>query len=242
MRKTLLATATAISLMIATPTAKAQFAVFDAANFAQNVEQVFQAIEQGIQTLRQIELAVQSVTGTDLSLTAELTEQLIGVQTVLNNGAALVFQEAESLEQFRDLFPEGFEALDALEDVVLTLQQQNSRLLNASQQAVQLQSVSAESIQDIIASVSETLGVSEAAVGQTQAIQAGNQLQGQIVTTLVEIQSAQLAAQRLQALEAANRVSERQAAEDITQRLADGEDNANQRLGGVLPNGWPATP
>ncbi len=242
MKKTLLATVVAIGLMIATPTAKAQFAVFDAANFAQNIQQVFQAIEQGIRTLRQIELAVQSVTGTDLSLTAELTEQLVGVQTVLNNGAALVFQEAESLEQFRELFPEGFEALDALEDVVLALQQQNNRLLSASQQAVQLQSVSAESIQETIASVEATLGVSEAAVGQTQAIQAGNQLQGQIVTTLVEIQGAQLAAQRLQALEAANRASERQAAEDITRRLADGEDNANQRFGGVLPNGWPATP
>ena len=79
---------------------------------------------------------------------------------------------------------------------------------------------------------------SEAAVGQTAAIQSGNQLQGQIVTTLVEIQGAQLAAQRLQALEAANRASERQAAEDTVRRLADGEENANLRFPGVVPNGW----
>ena len=125
-----------------------------------------------------------------------------------------MFQEAESLEQYRELFPEGFEALDTLEDVVDTLQRQNSQLLSASQQAVQLQSVSAEAIQATIASVEAALGESEAAVGQTAAIQSGNQLQGQIVTTLVEIQGAQLAAQRLQALEAANRASERQAAED----------------------------
>ena len=96
MRKTLLATVAALSLLIATPSAEAQLAVIDPANLAQNVQQVFQAIEEGIRTLRQIELAVQTVTGIDLSLTAALTEQLVGVQTVLNNGAALVFQEAES--------------------------------------------------------------------------------------------------------------------------------------------------
>jgi P-type conjugative transfer protein TrbJ len=237
-RKTLLATAAALSLLVATPTTNAQFAVIDPANLVQNVQQVFQAIEEGIRTLRQIELAVQTVTGIDLSLTAALTEQLVGVQTVLNNGAALVFQEAESLEQYRELFPEGFEALDTLEDVVDTLQRQNSQLLSASEQAVQLQSVSAEAIQATIASVEAALGESEAAVGQTAAIQSGNQLQGQIVTTLVEIQGAQLAAQRLQALEAANRASERQAAEDTVRRLADGEENANLRFPGVVPNGW----
>ena len=84
MRKTLLATVAALSLLSAAPTANAQFAVIDPANLVQNVQQVFQAIEEGIRTLRQIELAVQTVTGIDLSLTAALTEQLVGVQTVLN--------------------------------------------------------------------------------------------------------------------------------------------------------------
>ena len=237
MRRTLLATATAISLLVATPT-KAQIAVIDPANLAQNIQQVFQAIEEGIRTLRQIELAVQTVTGIDLSLTAALTERLVGVQTVLNEGGSLVFEEVGALEQFRDLFPEGFEAFDTLEDVVITLQNQNSNLLAASQQAVRFQSVSAEDIQETIASIESALGESETAVGQTAAIQAGNQLQGEIVTTLVGIQSAQLTAYRLDALEAANRASERQAAEERVQRLADGEENANQRFPGVVPNGW----
>ena len=238
MRRTLLATAAAISLLLATLTADAQIAVIDPANLAQNIQQVFQAIEEGIRTLRQIELAVQTVTGIDLSLMAALTERLVGVQTVLNTGGALVFEEVESLEQFRELFPEGFEALDTLEDVVITLQTQNSRLLAASQQAVRFQSVSAEDIQQTIASIEAALGESEAAVGQTAAIQAGNQLQGEIVTTLVGIQSAQLTAYRLDALEAANRASERQAAEETVRRLADGEENANQQFPGVVPNGW----
>ena len=43
MRKTLLATAAALSLLVATPTANAQFAVIDPANLVQNVQQVFQA-------------------------------------------------------------------------------------------------------------------------------------------------------------------------------------------------------
>ena len=242
MRRTLLATVAAISLMTATPRVDAQLTMIDPANLAQNIQQVFQAIEQGLRTLRQIELAVQTVTGTDLSLTAGLRQQLIGVQTVLNNGGALVFQEVRSLEQFRELYPEGFEALDTLEDVVLTLRQQNSRLIGASRQAGQFQSVSAEAIEDILANVEASLGVSETAVGQTQALQASNQLQGQIVAMLGQIQGAQLTAQRLDALEAANRPSERQAAEDIARRLSDGEEFANRRFPGVVPNGWTTTP
>ena len=48
----------------------------------------------------------------------------------------------------------------------------------------------------------------EAAVGQTAAIQAGNQLQGEIVTTLIGIQSAPLTAYHLDALEATNRATQ----------------------------------
>lgn len=78
MRKTLLATVAAISLIVAMPATKAQFAVIDPANLVQNIQQVFQAIEEGIRTLRQIELAVQTVTGTDFAITPQLRAQIQG--------------------------------------------------------------------------------------------------------------------------------------------------------------------
>ena len=36
----------------------------------------------------------------------------------------------------------------------------------------------------------------------------------------------------------ASATPERQAAEDTVRRLADGEEKANQRFQGVVPNGW----
>jgi len=238
MRNALMAGVAAMSLLVATPTAKAQFAVIDPANLVQNIQQVFAAIEEGIRTLRQIEVAIQTVTGTDFSISTQLTGQLRGVQGVLNNGASLVFEQTEALEQFRDEFPEAFEAIDTLENVVAVLQGQNRRILNASQQAVQTQSVSAEAIDETLRNVEDALLESEAAIGQTSAIQAGNQLQGQIVTTLIEIKSAQLAAQRLDALESARRASHQEAAEDARERFHNAQD-VDLEGQGYVPQGWP---
>ena len=136
-RQTLLAGAAAISLIIAMPSAKAQLPVIDPANLAQNILQVIEAVENGIRVLRQIELATQTVTGTDFSITPQLRAQLRSVQAVLNNGASLVFEQTAALEQFRGEFPETFEAIDTLENVVAILRGQNQRILNASGQAVQ---------------------------------------------------------------------------------------------------------
>jgi P-type conjugative transfer protein TrbJ len=239
MRKTLLATVTAISLIVTMPTARAQFTVIDPANLVQNIQQVFQAIEEGIRTLRQIELAVQTVTGTDFAITPQLREQIQGVQTALNNGAAVVFEQTESLEQFRDRFPETFEAIDTLENLVVALQGQNRQLLNASQQAVQTQSVSAEAIEDILANVEASLGESVVAVGQTQAIQVGNQLQGQVVAMLAQIQASQLAAQRIDSLEAARRASQEEAAREYRERFHNAGE-IDYGGAGYVPEGWPA--
>ena len=238
LRKSLLTSVAAFGLLVATPSAKAQFAVLDPANLVQNIQQVFAAIEEGIRTLRQIELAIQTVTGTDFSISAQLTDQLRGVQGVLDNGASLVFEQTESLEQFRDDFPEAFEAIDTLENVVAVLQGQNRRILNASQQAVQTQSVSAEAIEDTLRNVEDTLLESETAVGQTSAIQAGNQLQGQIVAMLGQIQASQIAAQRLNALEAARQASREEAAEEARERFHNAQD-VDLEGQGYVPQGWP---
>jgi len=237
MRKTLLATVAAISLIVAMPIANAQFAVIDPANLVQNIQQVFQAIEEGIRTLRQIELAVQTVTGTDFAITPQLRDQIQDVQTVLNNGAAVVFEQTESLEQFRDLFPETFEAIDTLENLVVALQGQNRQLLNASQQAVQTQSVSAAAIENILANVETSLGESVVAVGQTQAIQVGNQLQGQVVAMLAQIQASQLAAQRVSSLESARRASQEEAAREYRERFHNAGE-IDYGGAGYVPGGW----
>ena len=133
MRKTLLATVAAVGLLTATPTADAQLAVIDPANLAQNILQVFEAIEEGIRTLRQIELAVQAVTGTDFTLSPQIQAALGDVTRVLNSEVVgIVFEELEALEQFRDVYPEVFDAIDSFEDLVGLVQQQSNNLISAS--------------------------------------------------------------------------------------------------------------
>jgi conjugal transfer/entry exclusion protein len=109
MRKTLLATVAAVRLLTATPTAEAQFVVIDPANLAQNILQVFEAIEEGIRTLRQIELALQAVTGTDFSISPQIQGALGEVTRFLNSEVVgIVFEELEALEAFREIYPEVF--------------------------------------------------------------------------------------------------------------------------------------
>ena len=210
--------------------------MIDPANLAQNVLQVFEAIEEGLRTLEQIELAVRATTGIDFGLTAQLEGQLNRVSATLNTGASILFEQTESLEQFRDEFPEVFEQIDTLENIVGIIQGQNRRILGASEQAIQGQSVSAEEIENVQANVRDALAESGLAQGQTAAIQAGNELQGQIIAMLVQIQSTQLTAQRLQALQAGAEASEKEAAQEFRNRFHD--QDFEEQNPGYTPSGW----
>jgi conjugal transfer/entry exclusion protein len=117
MRKNLLAATALAGVLFATP-APAQFAVIDVANLQQNVQQTLQQVVELIRLLTQIELLVQQVTGTDFSITAPLRDSLLDVQRVLGEGTAIVFRETESLEQFRDLFPEAFDTFEISHRIV----------------------------------------------------------------------------------------------------------------------------
>ena len=235
MRKKLLAATALAGTLLATP-ALAQFAVIDVANLQQNVQQTLQQITELIRLLRQIELLTQQVAGTDFSLSPNLIGSLQDVQRVLDAGTAIVFQEADSLEQFEALFPEVFAAIDTLQGIVDVVRGQTQQILNASQQAVQSQSASAEAIQDIIANVEGSLAESNAAAGQTHAIQVSNEISAQIATILAQIQGSQLAAQRLQALDLANQASTAEAADEARARFH--EDDAFVGAGGHTPPGW----
>lgn len=237
MRSKLLATTALAGMLLATPAAKAQFAVFDAANFQQNVQQTIQQVTELIRLLTQIELLIQQVTGTDFTLTGQLNDSLRDVQRVLGEGTAVVFRETESLEQFRELFPEAFEAIDTLENVVAVVRGQTQQLLNASRQAVQTQSLSAEALEDVIGNVEDSLAESQGAVGQTEAIQVSNQISGQIATILAQIQGSQLAAQRLQALELAHEASTAEAADEARERFHEDDAFIGQDQG-ITPDGW----
>ena len=143
----------------------------DPANLVQNIQQVFQAIEEGIRTLRQIELAVQAVTGTDFSISPQIQAALGDVTRVLNSEVVgIVFQELEALEQFREVYPEVFDAIDSFEDLVTLVQQQSNNLLSASRVAVATQSGSVEAIEAILNDVETSLAESTIAGGQTEAI------------------------------------------------------------------------
>ncbi len=235
MRSKLLAATALVGSLMITPAA-AQFAVIDVANLQQNVQQTLQQVTELIRLLTQIELLTQQVTGTDFSLSPELVGSLQDVQRVLGAGTTIVFQEAESLEQFQTLFPEVFAAVDTLQGIIDVVRGQTQQILDASQQAVQSQSVSAEAIQDIIANVQGSLAESSAAGGQTHAIQVSNEISGQIATILAQIQGSQLAAQRLQALDLAHKASTEDAADEARARFH--ADDAFIGAGGHLPPGW----
>ena len=143
-----------------------------------------------IRLLTQIELLIQQVTGTDFTVTGELNAALGDVQRVLDEGTAFLFQEAQSLEQFRGLYPDVFGAIETLEGLTTVIRGQTQQLLDASRRAVQTQSLSVEAINGILTNVEASLAQSQAAVGQTQAVQVGNQLAGQIAAILTQIQGS----------------------------------------------------
>lgn len=241
MRKFLMASTSALSLFIADINPSHAFLgsgiVLDPSNLAQNIEQVLQAIEQGLRTLEQIELANRSVIGTDFTLSPEMQQNLAGVQNVLRQDNIL-FDQIDLLDELGIISPGTFAVLDDIEQVSAILQQQNAQILGASGQLLHSKAVSAATITDVMDNVASLLGQSSRAQGETQALQLGNELDAQTIGLLAQMHANQLASQQLQAQQAGQTAAEIEASRDLVNRMRDTQTYGNQQFPGVVPGGF----
>lgn len=197
--------------------ARAQMAVIDPTNLAQNLLQATRALEQINNQIRQIEQATQMLRQNPLQLSPELTQSISEARELFDTAQGIAFEVNQVGENLRTLYPETWEDFD-LEGVLQQSERWEQESRDSLQRAMEAEARAARSIEQTQGRIDRVLSSSSSAEGQTGAIQAGNQLLGIQASQLAEIQALLIAQGRALQTERMERIAREERAREVQRR------------------------
>ncbi len=207
----------AIVAMTPMAPARAQMAVIDPTNLAQNLLQATRALEQINNQIRQIEQATQMLRQNPLQLSPELTQSISEARELFNTAQGIAFEVNQVGENLRTLYPETWEDFD-LEGVLQQSERWEQESRDSLQRAMEAEARAARSIEGSRNRIDRALQSSSSAEGQTGAIQASNQLLGVTASQLAEIHALLIAQGRALETERMERLAREERAREIQRR------------------------
>lgn len=208
MKKTLLPLCVATALC--TGNARAQMAVFDPANFQQNLLTAARTLEQINNQVRQLQNEAQmlanqdrNLTGLDFSALPELRAALDDSRRLLDEAQGLSFDVEQARSTFGRLYPDGYGAGITTDQMARDAQARWTQAREALRTAVQLQAQVVRQVATDETTLSDLVDRSQSAAGALQAAQATNQLLALQSTQLMQGQQLQAVQGRAVALEQA---------------------------------------
>ncbi len=216
--KSLSAGAVALALAL-TPSApaRAQMAVIDPTNLAQNLLQATRALEQINNQIRQIEQATAMLRQNPLQLSPELSQSVSEARALFDGAQGIAFQVEELGGNLSALYPETWEDFD-LEGVLAQSRRWEAESRASLERAMAAEARAAQSIAATRGRIDSALQSSGGAEGQTGAIQAGNQLLGIQASQLAEIHALLIAQGRALETERMERLAREDRAREIQRR------------------------
>lgn len=236
MKKTLLSLVIAGALSVGP--AQAQFAVFDVANFEQNLLTAARTLEQINNQVRQLQNQAQilanqarNLQSLDFSALGELRAALADSQRLIDQARGLAFEVSRMDEQFRQLYPEQYTAAISKEALASDARERWRNSLEALRTATQLQAQAVENFGIDEQVLGDLVARSQSASGQLQAVQATNQLLALQARQSIQAQQLQLAQDRATALEQARGLAVHAQARELRRRfVGDGVPYTPQRV------------
>lgn len=212
----MLGLAAVVAVMPMAP-ARAQMAVIDPTNLAQNLLQATRALEQINNQIRQIEQATQMLRQNPLQLSPELTQSISEARELFDTAQGIAFEVNQVGENLRTLYPETWEDFD-LEGVLQQSERWEQESRDSLQRAMEAEARAARSIEGSRNRIDRALQSSSSAEGQTGAIQASNQLLGVTASQLAEIHALLIAQGRALETERMERLAREERAREIQRR------------------------
>ena len=197
--------------------ARAQMAVIDPTNLAQNLLQATRALEQINNQIRQIEQATAMLRANPLQLSPELSQSVTEARALFDSARGIAFQIEGLGENIRALYPETWEDFD-LEGVLAQSRQWEAESRASLERAMAAEARAAQSIAATRGRIDRALQSSTGAEGQTGAIQASNQLLGIQASQLAEIHALLIAQGRALETERMERLAREDRAREIQRR------------------------
>jgi P-type conjugative transfer protein TrbJ len=210
-RAAALAGVAALSLLILSPVpAAAQWAVFDANNFAQNLliaARELKQIDNEITSLQnQSQMLINqahNLANLPYSSLTQLTASLQRTQTLLGQAQGLTYNVGAIQTQFGSVYPSGYTGTGSSAQMLANAQARWLNALSGFQDALKTQATVVGNLPTVKTQGSALVTSSQGAAGALQASQAGNQMLALISQQLGDITALLAAEGRAQSLEGA---------------------------------------
>ena len=188
--------------------ATAQWAVFDGANYVQNVIEAARALQQinnQIQSL-QNEATMLANMGKNLkslnvSSLSSIVSDLTQISTLMNKAQGISFNVGASQAAFAQTYPQNYAASTTSGTLAADAQKRWQDAMAAFRQTLTVQSQVAQNVQSDTTTLTELVTASQGAVGSLQVSQATNQLLALSIKQQLQIQNLMAAQYRANTLE-----------------------------------------
>lgn len=225
MKKTGLAVVTALLLSVSS-TSFAQWAVFDAANYSQNLltaARELQQIDNQIQQLQNEATMLvnqgRNLTSLNFNSLSQLLSTLATTNQLISQAQGLTFNVAQSQATFNRLYPSSYGAGTSNAQMVQDAQTRWQTSVQALQTSTQMQSQAAQNLLSDQGVLTSLVTKSQGAVGALQASQATNQLLALIARQAMQSQQLTVSQQRATALDQARAAADEAQAQQVRTRF-----------------------
>jgi P-type conjugative transfer protein TrbJ len=153
-------------------------------------------VETVVNTVRQLEYSARMLSGLSMNSTGDVIAGMQQVRAILGTLNPAIESINSSDDLFRRCFPEEYERGISQHDLARKTQDWRRMSEGAMQESWRVQAAAVAEQQAAARRVGDLVAASQAAPGQTAAIQAGNQLLANLIGQIANMQSATLAHQR----------------------------------------------
>lgn len=226
MSKRLVVAASLAFALLASLPAQAQVAVFDPANYGQNLLTAVRTLEQVNQQVRQLQNEAQMLTNQarhlqrlDFDALDRLRDTLAQTEQLLAQAKGVAFEVSQAQRQFARLYPDHYGSAATRRQLDADARERWSNSLEALRTAVELQAQLAETFGDDEAVLADLVRQSQSAAGALQAAQATNQLLALQAKQSIQTQQLQVVHDRATVMEQARTVAAQERSRELRRRF-----------------------
>lgn len=202
--------ASAITIPVIVAPASAQWAVFDASNFAQNLLQASRALQQINNQIQSLQNQAQMIANMGKNLSSLNASQLgtmisalTQIGSLMNQGSGIAFNVGATNTAFAQTYPQDYPNTTTDATLLSDAHKRWQDAMAAFLQAMQVQAQIAQNVQSDSATLANLVNASQGAEGNLQVTQAGNQLLALSTKQQLQIENLMAAQYRATALEEA---------------------------------------
>ena len=225
MKKSLLAAIVVLCASL-TPVAHAQWAVFDAPNFSQNILTVahtLQQVENQVVQLQNeatmLENEARNLRSLNYNSLPQILNLLSATDRLIQQTQGVAFNVSQMNTTFLRFYPQSYGLNTSLNQLTLDTQTRWAYSRSAVQTAMQLQAQATQNQSTDEATLSGLVNQSQSAAGALQASEATNQLLALIARELMQEQQLRITQDRAAALEQARPIAAQAGALTIRQQF-----------------------